>query len=67
MSVTTDKWIDSHSDQLVEALRECVMIKSVRDDSTAKAGDKRFASVSKLFLTTLHPSELSPFCFMKSL
>ena len=38
MSVTTDKWIDSHSDQLIEALRECVMIKSVRDDSTAKAG-----------------------------
>lgn len=38
MSAFTDKWIDEHKNELIEKLQQCISIKSVRDDSTAKAG-----------------------------
>lgn len=38
MSVFTDKWIDEHKNELIERLSQCIRIKSVRDDSTAREG-----------------------------
>ncbi len=38
MSVFTDKWIDEHKDELIERLSQCIRIKSVRDDATAREG-----------------------------